>query len=31
MTGDEQAAKVDRKYLFDKNTLRKRNRTWIKV
>lgn len=24
MTGDEQAAKVDREYPFDKNTLRKK-------
>lgn len=24
MTGDEQASKVDREYLFDKNTLRKK-------
>jgi hypothetical protein len=24
MTGDGQAAKVDREYLFDKNTLRKK-------
>lgn len=32
MTGDEQAAKVDREDPFDKNTLRKkRNRTWIIV
>mgnify|MGYP000394077964 CR=1 FL=1 len=31
MTGDEQAAKVDREYLFDKNTFQKRNRTWITV
>lgn len=24
MTGDEQAAKVDREYLFDKNTFQKK-------
>lgn len=31
MTGDEQAAKVDREYPFDKNTFQKRNRTWRTV
>ena len=31
MTGDEQAVKVEHEYLFDKNTLQKRNRTWITV